>query len=763
MVRDPALAQAFLAQRPRLPDLFNGGALIVNEEGTAVAEVRPSAGRIGLNFAEVDVVASVLGQGRAVIGRPVIGGRLTTPVFGMAAPIRDPAGKVIGGLLGLTDVSKPNFLDRLAGGRHGRSGYFLVEEPQGRLTITGTDKSRVMQHLPGPGRSALIDRHLQGSDETGVTVNPLGVEVLASAARIPATGWFLVAALPTEEAFAPIHDLARLLTLAALALMIVAGGLTWWMLWRQFSPLVATAQTLGGMVAGADRTVPRLAVTRQDEIGLLIGAFNRLLETLRSREEALQASENRFRILVECAPEAVGVHRDGKLLYVNPAAVTLFGAKSAHDLVGTAIMDRVHPDFRAIVVERVKAADRGSGVMPMIVEKFIKLDGTVIDAEVQNASIVYDGAPAIYVALTDITVRQRHEDAFKKFFEQPMGLHLIAQGDGVIRRVSQGWSHVLGYAQEELAGLNFLELVHPDDRAATVAEMAKLAEGITTFTFENRYRCKQGGYRVLNWSANYAAADQLIYGLGVDVTERRRVEEALQSSLREKQSLLKEVHHRVKNNLQVIMSLLRLESGRSEHLATKSVLQEMQGRIRSMALLHETLYRTDDFSAVDLAAYLKQLSTQLHRAVGVRSGVVRIELNLAAVRVEIDRAIPCGLIANELISNSFKHGFPAGRAGEIRIELQPVAGGPQVRLAVSDTGVGLPADFELKRMQSLGMQLVSDLVRQLDATLEIGPGPGADFRIVFTPGDRAGGVAVQASAAQAGPSQTAGRDIAKAP
>jgi PAS domain S-box-containing protein len=671
--------------------------------------------------------------------------------------------------------------------------------------------------------------------------------------------------------------------------MIVAGGLTWWMLWRQFSPLVATAQTLGGMVAGADRTVPRLAVARRDEIGLLIGAFNRLLETLRSREEALQASENRFRILVECAPEAVGVHRDGKLLYVNPAAIALFGARSAHDLVGTAIMDRVHPDFRAIVVERVQAADRGSGVMPMIAEKFIKLDGTVIDAEVQSAAIVYDGAPAIYVALADITARQRHEDAFKMFFEQPMGLHLIAQGDGVIRRVSQGWTHVLGYAPAELAGVNFLDLVHPDDRAATVAEMAKLAEGITTFKFENRYRCKQGGYRVLNWSANYAAADQLIYGLGVDVTEdyrirqtlaattellertgemakvggweldlrtmeplwsletcrihevdppvtpplgaaikfyapealpviqaavqaavdhgtpwdlelplitakgrpiwvrtqcfatmkdgkavklvgafhditeRRRVEEALKSSLREKQSLLKEVHHRVKNNLQVIMSLLRLEAGRSEHLATKSVLQDMQGRIRSMALLHETLYRTDDFSDVDLAAYLKQLSTQLYRSVGSRSGVVRIELNLAAVRVEIDRAIPCGLIANELISNSLKHGFPAGRAGEIRIGLQLVDGGPQVRLAVSDTGVGLPADFELKRLQSLGMQLVSDLVKQLDATLEIGPGPGADFRIVITPGDRARTAAVPVNADPAGPSQPADRDSAKVP
>jgi two-component sensor histidine kinase len=218
-----------------------------------------------------------------------------------------------------------------------------------------------------------------------------------------------------------------------------------------------------------------------------------------------------------------------------------------------------------------------------------------------------------------------------------------------------------------------------------------------------------------------------------DITKRKRVEVALQSLLGEKESLLKEVHHRVKNNLQVITSLLRMEARRSEHLATKSVLDEMKGRILTMALLHKSLYRSGTFAAVNLGAYLKQLTNQSFRALVTRPGAVRLDLELASVQVEMDQALPCGLLVNELISNCLKHGFPGDHNGEVRVELQLLAGGPQLRLRVSDTGVGLPADFELKRSNSLGLQLVSSLARQVHGRLEVGSGPGAVFDVIFTP------------------------------
>ena len=138
-----------------------------------------------------------------------------------------------------------------------------------------------------------------------------------------------------------------------------------------------------------------------------------------------------------------------------------------------------------------------------------------------------------------------------------------------------------------------------------------------------------------------------------------------------------------------------------------------------MALLHETLYRSGRFAWVDLGAYLKQLAGQSFRAQSAQAGAVQLELDLAPARVEMDLAIPCGLLVNELISNALKHAFPEGRPGEVRVQLASANGGTHLRLRVSDNGVGLAADFDARRGLSLGLQLVGDLARQLGGTLEI--------------------------------------------
>ena len=208
---------------------------------------------------------------------------------------------------------------------------------------------------------------------------------------------------------------------------------------------------------------------------------------------------------------------------------------------------------------------------------------------------------------------------------------------------------------------------------------------------------------------------------------------ALYASLKDRDALLKEVHHRVKNNMQVITSLLRLEGHRSTVDDTKIVLGDMRARIRAMALMHESLYRTDTFSAVDLGGYLGQLSTQAFQTQSTHSSAVQLELNLGSVQVGMDQAIPCGLLVNELISNCLKHGFPAGVTGNVRIDLQPLNTENQWQLRVCDTGVGLPENFEDKRKNSLGLQLVTDLARQLGGELKITPNQhkGVAFTVNF--------------------------------
>ena len=235
----------------------------------------------------------------------------------------------------------------------------------------------------------------------------------------------------------------------------------------------------------------------------------------------------------------------------------------------------------------------------------------------------------------------------------------------------------------------------------------------------------------------HGKAEHLIVALS-DITERKRSAQALQASLREKEALLMEVHHRVKNNLQVITSLLRLEAGRSTVPEAVDVLKAMQGRIRSMAQLHESLYRSGTFASVDLGVYLGQVVTQGFNSQVLSANLLQLKLHMGSVQVGMDQAIACGLLVNELVSNCLKHGFPDDRSGQVYVELQPadpatVQTDALWRLRVRDTGVGLPPDFEDRREQSLGMTLVGDLSQQAGGTLEFQsqPGVGAEFSVVF--------------------------------
>ena len=292
----------------------------------------------------------------------------------------------------------------------------------------------------------------------------------------------------------------------------------------------------------------------------------------------------------------------------------------------------------------------------------------------------------------------------------------------------------------------------PEELPGIIESINESAAQLTPWQREFRVKHANGAVRWLYGNAlpeRLGDGSVLWHGFVTDITERRLADVALQTSLEEKVALLNEVHHRVKNNLQVITSLLRLEIGRSTQAATKVVLLEMQGRIRTMALLHESLYRAGNFAAIDLSNYLKQLATQAFRS--QNNGAVRLLLALDPVQVSMDQATPCGLLVNELLSNALKHAFPAGWAGELKIELHPVpqtgdntthTPGPSPaqawRLCVSDNGVGLPPDFEQRRTQSLGLQLASDLARQLGGRLTIGPtegnGTGASFAVVFSAG-----------------------------
>lgn len=1246
-------SRQILTDKLRTQDLlvhfFNAGTFVVLDSGEIIAESAPAGLERTYSFPRE--LAVVFQGGNFSLSRPQRVADQVFPQFDVIVPIRNAQGRTLAALVGRTDLNQPNFLERFTEHHYGKTGGFGLTSVRYRQIITSSDKSRIMALAPNPGINPMIDRFLQGYEGTEVLVNGSGVEVLASVKHIPAAEWLVSAQLPTSEAFAPLHSIQLRVLLVALLLSCLCGYLTWWWLRRQLTPLMDAAQQLNAQAAAKVPLQP-LTISARDEIGTLISGFNDLLASLAQREESLNNSEQRYRTLVEWSQDAILVHRNGQLLYANPAAIVMFDANSLQNLLSKHLLDLIDPKDHPTVRARLKQTAETHGGLPMFEQEFVTLKGRRIDLEIQVTAIVYDGEQATQSVLRDIGLRKRTEQALrqsearfrrivdsgmigimfwnseggvqeaneaflrmigynrsdlgqlnwreltppqyldrdlqalvdlrvkgtcapyeKAFYRrdghlvfvligaalfaeesdqgvafildinqrrqteerlrrsetdltitldaigdavivtdasglitrmnpaaenlsgwplhdakgeslarvfnlidgdnqqpasnpvqlvlehnapitlpsttrllarngqtyqvinrsapirndrehivgvvlvfsdvsedyrirqslerttellertgelakiggweldfrhmktywsreiyqlldyedtatppspdqaissfapearlqieaavrasleqgQPFALELPiitavgrpiwirAQGtavyegdkvvmlrgamqditenkvaadrlrlseenlaitlnsigdaviatdaDGMVSRMNPtaelltGWplreargrslqdifhiihtqtrapapdpvaqvrnqnhaigltsqttllardgseyhifdsaapirnanGHLMGivivfsdvtekYRTEEalrrseasmaaaqarahfgnweldlvsmkgnwsaenfrLHGLEpragapgfeeFLALIHPDDRAMVEAYNAQAPLLTEPMTFEYRTNPATGQERTINIAVelvrDYAGNPLSLLGTSLDITERKQAELALQTSLREKDALLKEVHHRVKNNLQVITSLLRLESGRNQLPDVKRVLGDMQGRVRSMALLHESLYRNGSFAAVDLANYLKQLCTQAFRTLNLRPGHIQLELDLQPIHVEMDQALPCGLLVNELISNCLKHAFPEGHSGTVQVSLH--IEGQSATLQVSDNGVGLPADFAELSRNSLGLQLVSDLAGQLGARLEIGP--AASFKVTF--------------------------------
>lgn len=215
-----------------------------------------------------------------------------------------------------------------------------------------------------------------------------------------------------------------------------------------------------------------------------------------------------------------------------------------------------------------------------------------------------------------------------------------------------------------------------------------------------------------------------------DATERMLAEELLRNSLREKEALLKEIHHRVKNNLQVVSSLLGLQSRTMTNPELRKMFQESQDRVHSMALLHESLYQSQSLSQIDFPAYIRQLAAHLFQSYGVSAERIHLRTDLDKLYLGLEAAVPCGLIINELLSNSLKYAFPDGREGEVRISLRQ-SGEGTAQLVVADNGVGLKADVDWANTKSLGLRLVRSLAEQLGATVELHSNTGTEVQLAF--------------------------------
>lgn len=324
--RDAAQTQAFLSARPMIQEEFNSGVFVVDVHGTAIADFPVIPGRVGTNYMDREAVSLPLREGRHVIGKPSMGKALKAPVFSIVVPIQDERGEITGAVVGTINLGLPNFLDKLSKSSYGKSGGYMLVAPQYRLIVTASDKSRVMEVLPPAGLLPARERLMADGDVTEIFINSRGVELLASGASVPASGWRVIVSVPTSEALASVSKLQQHVLLAAMIASVLSCTTTWWLLKSQraaelalYDPLTHLANRrllmdrLGQTMANSQRGATHFALMvldldnfkpLNDRHGhlagdlLLVEAANRLKQSVRDIDTVARFGGDEFVVVL---------------------------------------------------------------------------------------------------------------------------------------------------------------------------------------------------------------------------------------------------------------------------------------------------------------------------------------------------------------------------------------------------------------------------------------------------------------------------------
>jgi hypothetical protein len=468
-------------------------------------------------------------------------------------------------------------------------------------------------------------------------------------------------------------------------------------------------------------------------------------------EQALQEKENFLRSIYDGVGEAIFVvdvlDDDFRFVGVNPAHERLTGLNS-HVLQGKTPEQILTPTMAAIVRQHYQ--DCVSAGKTITYEECLPFKGqetwwlTSLTPLRDNNARIY----RIVGNSINISDRKRAEQMLelqavitRNIAE---GICLVRASDGVIVYTNPKFDQMFGYDPGELIG-HHVSIVNYADEYTTAEEVnqairtAVLHHGEANYEVQN---VKKDGTPF--WSSamttvfGHPEYGKVLVAVHQDITEQKQAQEQIRASLKEKEVLLKEIHHRVKNNLGIVSSLLQMQSRRIQDSQASIILRDSQNRIASIALVHEKLYRSEDLADIDFALYIPDLTTHLFDSYNVSSSQIKLNIQVDDASLDIETAIPCGLIINELVSNALKYAFPGNCGGEIHVrfyqECEPLSLGLQqgkLILIIQDNGVGLPEKFDSKKAKTLGINLVQGLVKQLRGKLEIDSHQGTKFKITF--------------------------------
>ncbi len=450
--------------------------------------------------------------------------------------------------------------------------------------------------------------------------------------------------------------------------------------------------------------------------------------------------EKRLRIMdyaVASSINAAGItDLDGKLIYVNDSCVKMWGFNHENEMLGRSLLEFWEGEG---IQETIKVLmEKGWRIGEDIGKR---KDGSLCEAQFSASIIKNDEGNPIYMfgSFFDISERKKAEKAlheseekYRAIFESFFDVYFRTDREGIVTLISPSVQTQAGWEPEEVIGNPVTDFYRDPQERDVFNE--KLKEKGLINDYELQLLAKNGRVIDVSMSAKIVlgidGSSIGVDGVLRDITDRKEAEAQVKASLQEKEVLLQEIHHRVKNNMQIISSLLNLQSLQIEDQSVKDMFQMSQDRIRSMALIHEKLYQSKDLASINFAQYIRSLTVHLMHTYNAKVKHVHLKTQVDNVFLDISKAIPCGLIINELVSNSLKHAFPGEKQGEILVKLHSNNNG-KVMLEVSDTGVGFPDDLNFRRPDSLGLQLVNDLANQLGGILEFDRTKGTAVKIAF--------------------------------
>jgi PAS domain S-box-containing protein len=454
--------------------------------------------------------------------------------------------------------------------------------------------------------------------------------------------------------------------------------------------------------------------------------------------EKYKISVDSYRDLFDSIGDSIYIQdRSGNFIEVNKTALQTYGY-SRNEILGK------DPSFLAAPgkVDFLTTQEHFEKALAGEQQRFEwwgkRKNGEIFPKEIHLNPGTYFGEKVVIAISRDITDQyeqqqdlKQNEQLFRQLFQNaPIGITLLDEHKE-IQMVNEGFEQIFGYSFDEIKGLAIDSVIAPDDK---IDEARILSDSQEPFEITSIRRRSDGSFiDVLIYGVPVSVEGKTIaiYGIYVDITDRKKSEQQVRQSLKEKEVLLAEIHHRVKNNLAVITGLLELQSHRTTNKDASKALKDSQMRINSMALIHEKLYQNETLSRIDFDVYVKDLAQVINQT---HTTTKDISFNFETEKIQfaITQAIPCGLLLNEIVTNSFKHAFENSFTGkpQIDIQLKSVEDG-HVLLKISDNGIGLPGNFDEIGKESLGFTLIKTLVKQIGAKLEIDTENGTSFTFTF--------------------------------